>query len=474
VRAAPAWDAVVVGSGPNGLAAAITFARAGRSVLVLEAEDEPGGALRSAPLVGDGYVNDLGSAIHPLARASPFLSSLPLERHGLRWVTPPAAVGHPLDGGRAATAWNDLDRTADGLGADGPAYRRLAEPLVADLDDLLDLVLRPLLRVPRRPLLAARFGARAALPAELLARRAFDGAEGRALIAGHAAHSVLPLSRPLTASVALLFIATTHTVGWPFPEGGAGSLAAALVDHLRSLGGEVRTGHRVRSMADVPAARHVVLALTPRQVLAVAGDRLAARERRALARFRYGSGVCKVDYALSDPIPWAAEDLRSTATVHVGGTLEEVAAAEAEVARGGHPAQPFVLLAQHTPFDPSRAPAGRHTAWAYCHVPNGSTVDMTDRIDAQIERFAPGFRDVVLARRTSLPADLEAWDANLVGGDVGGGSAGGLQMVARPRLTARPYATSDPRLSIGSASTPPGGGVHGMAGHRAALAAMRR
>jgi phytoene dehydrogenase-like protein len=465
-------DAVVVGSGPNGLAAAITLAQAGRSVLVLEAEPEPGGAMRSASLVGEGYVNDLGSAIHPLGRASPFLAGLDLARHGLEWVTPPAAVGHPLDGGRAAIAWTDLERTVQGLGADGPAYRALAEPLVERFDDLLDLVLRPVLRLPRHPVLAARFGLQAILPASLLARRRFDGDLARALFAGHAAHSVLPLSRPLTASFGLLFAATAHAVGWPFPRGGARALADAMVAELRALGGEVRTGHRVTSLADIPPADRVVLALTPIQVLAITGAHFPPRYRAALGRFRYGPAVFKLDYALSEPIPWTDPDLHQTACVHVGGTLEEVEASESAVARGRHADRPFLILAQHTLFDPSRAPAGRHTCWVYCHVPNGSTEDRTPAIETQIERFAPGFRDVVLARHASGPADLEAWDANLVGGDVGGGSLGGTQLIARPTLSLSPYATPDPRIFIGSASTPPGGGVHGMAGHQAALAAL--
>lgn len=468
-----AHDAVVVGSGPNGLAAAITFARAGRSVLVLEADDTPGGGMRSAPLVGPGYVNDLASAIQPLGKASPFLSSLDLERHGLSWITPPAAAGHPLDGGRAAMAWNDLDRTVTGLGVDGPAYRAMAEPLIEGFDALLDLSLHPLLRLPRHPLFTARFGLQAVLPATVLARRRFVTEEAQAMFAGHAGHSVLPLSRLLTSSFALMFAATPHVVGWPFPRGGAGSLAAALLAELKSLGGEVRTGHPVRAMADLPDAERVVFALTPIQVLRITGARFPSRYRKALAGFRYGPGVFKLDYALSEPIPWTNPDLAQTATVHVGGTLAEVAASEAAVGRGRHADQPFLILAQHSLFDDTRAPAGRHTCWVYCHVPNGSTVDMTVRIEAQIERFAPGFRDVVLTRHASDTAALEAKNPSLIGGDIGGGSVGGLQLIGRPRLSLHPYATPDPRLFIGSASTPPGGGVHGMGGHNAAVAALK-
>jgi phytoene dehydrogenase-like protein len=466
-------DAVVIGSGPNGLAAAITLAQAGRSVLVLEAADEAGGAMRSAPLVGPGYVNDLGSAIQPLGKASPYLRTLDLESHGLRWITPPAAVGQPLDGGRAAVAWNDLDRTVEGLGADGPAYRSLAQPLIEGFDELLDLSLKPLLRIPRNPVFAARFGLKAILPATVLADRTFDGDEAKALLAGHAAHSVLPLSRPLTSSFALMFAAMPHVVGWPFPEGGAASLAGAMVAKLRSLGGEVRTGHPVRALADIPPADRVIFALTPIQVLQITGAHFPSRFRSVLGRFRYGPAVFKLDMALDGPIPWTNPDLAQTACVHIGGTIAEVAASEADVAAGRHPERPFLILAQHSGFDPTRAPEGKHTCWVYCHVPNGSTVDMTDPILRQIERFAPGFRDRILATHTSAPADLQAGNANLIGGDIGGGSLGGLQLIARPRLSLDPYATPDPRMFLGSASTPPGGGVHGMGGHQAALSALR-
>lgn len=467
------YDAVVVGSGPNGLAAAITFARAGRSVLVLEANDEIGGASRSGPLVGDGYVNDLGSAIHPMGKASPFFRSLDLAAHGLEWITPPGSVGHALDGGRAAMAWLDLDRTVEGLGVDGPAYRRVHEPLIEHLDALLDLSLKPVLRVPPHPIVAARFGLKAIQPAAMFARRTWEGEQARALFAGHAAHSVLPLSRPFTSSFALVFGATVHTVGWPFPKGGAQGIVDALRGVLESLGGEIRTGVRVASLDDIPPADRVVLALTPVQVLRITGAHFPPSYRSSLAKFRYGPGLFKLDYALSEPIPWTNPDLAQTATVHVGGTLEEVAEAERVVAKGGHADRPFLILAQHTLFDPSRAPDGKHTVWVYCHVPNGSTVDMTARIEAQIERFAPGFRDVIEARVATDTAGLEAQNANLIGGDVGGGSHGGTQLLMRPRLQLVPWATPDPRIFIGSASTTPGAAVHGMAGHQAALAAMR-
>ena len=471
-RSRGGYDAVVVGGGPNGLSAAITFARAGRSVLLLEAADEIGGACRSAPLLGPGWVNDLGSAIHPIARASPFFAGLDLESHGLQWITPPASVGHPLDDGRAAVAWRDLDRTVEALGRDGSTYRWIVQPLADRLDDLMDLSLRPLLRVPRHPLFAARFGVQAAVPARWYAKGLFRTDEARALFAGHAAHAVLPLDRPLTSSFALMFGATVHTVGWPFPRGGAGALTAALHRCLLALGGEVRTGHPVLSMADIPPADHVVLALTPLQVLRITGDHFPAGYRASLARFRYGPGLFKLDLGLSGPIPWTNPDLHETATVHVGGTVDDVARAERVVAAGHHAREPFLILAQHSRFDPSRAPDGKHTVWVYCHVPNGSTRDMTEAIERRIERFAPGFRDLVEHRHASTTADLEAFDANLVGGDVGGGSHGGLQLLLRPRPQLVPWATPDPSIWIGSASTTPGGGVHGMAGHQAADAAL--
>ncbi|MGI9016213.1 MAG: phytoene desaturase family protein [Euzebya sp.] len=466
-------DAVVVGAGPNGLAAAITLAQAGRQVLVLEGQAEAGGATRSAPLVGDGFVNDLGSAIHPLGRASPFFSTLGLEDHGLSWVIPPAAMGHPLDGGRAVMAWNDLDRTVQGLGVDGPAYRAMTQPLIDGFDKLLDLSLRPLWRIPRHPLFAAGFGMKAVQPASVYARRTFVEEPARALFAGHAAHAVLPLNRPFTASFGLLFSATAHTVGWPFPRGGAASLAAALIAKLESLGGRIQTGHPVRSLADLPEADTVIFTLTPIQVLQITGGHFPARYRAGLARFRYGPAVFKLDYALSGPIPWTNPDLMQTASVHVGGSMDEVAQSEAAVGRGRHADRPFMILAQHTLFDPSRAPEGKHTCWVYCHVPNGSTVDMTARIEAQIERFAPGFRDLIIGRHRSDAATLQRWNANLIGGDIGGGSFSGTQLLARPRLQRSPYTTPDPRMFIGSASTWPGGGVHGMAGYQAALAALR-
>ncbi len=465
-------DVVVVGSGPNGLAAAITVARAGRSVVVLEAAPEPGGATRSAPLLGPGHVSDLGSAIHPLALASPFFRTIPWEAHGLDWIVPPAAVAHPLNGGRAAIAWNDLNRTAADLGPDAKTWRSMFGPLVERFETLTDFALGPPLRnAVADPLTALRVGPALAAPATLAARR-FDGDEARALFAGHAAHAVVPLNRPFTAGFGALLGSAAHAVGWPFPRGGAAEIARVLVEVLEGLGGRVVTDRPVGSLDDLPPAGAVVFALTPPQVAVIVGDEFPARARRRYRRFRFGPGACKVDLALSEPIPWANAEVAKAGTVHLGGTLEEVAVAEKEVAAGGHPQRPFVLLAQPSGFDPTRAPEGRHVVWAYCHVPNGSTMDVSASIEAQIERFAPGFGDTVVARHVSRPADLERWNANLVGGDIGGGSYASFRAVFRPGYHPDPYRTPVGRFFVGSASTSPGGGVHGMGGHLAAERAL--
>ncbi|MEN3314561.1 MAG: hypothetical protein V7605_795 [Acidimicrobiaceae bacterium] len=469
-------DAVVVGAGPNGLAAAVALARAGLSVTVLEAADVAGGGTRSEELTLPGFVHDVCSTIHPLGAASPFFSGLPLGDHGLAWAHPQVAAAHPLPDGSAALLERSLDATAAGLGAgDGRAWRRLVGPLVDHWGDLGQTLLAPVLRVPRHPLLLAGFGMRAVLPAATVARRSFEGDPARGLFAGLAGHANLDLGAPLTSSFGVTLAASAHAVGWPAARGGSQRIADALVSYLRSLGGEVITGHRVSSLADVPAARAVLFDLTPRQVLAIAGDRLPTRYRRRLERFRYGAGSFKVDYALDGPVPWTAPGCARAGTVHLGGTIDEVVASEGAVARGRHPERPYVLCAQTSVFDPSRAPEGHHTFWAYCHVPHGSTVDMTQAIEDQIERFAPGFRDRVLARHAMFPADLEAHNANQVGGDVAGGSHGGMQLVARPVLAGDPYALPVEGMAayLCSSSTPPGAGVHGMCGWWAAQSALR-
>lgn len=466
-------DAVVVGAGPNGLAAAITLARAGWSVQVLEAEPVAGGGCRSGELTLPGYVHDVCSAVHPLAAASQFFRTVPLADHGVDLVQPDIPMAHPLDGGTAAVLHRDLARTCAGLGADGVSYRRLFGPLVADIDRILEAVHGPL-RPPRHPVSLARFGVRALWPATTLASAMFRGRPARAMFAGMAAHSMLELERPLTSAAALVLGTLGHSAGWPFVRGGSQVLADAMVSYLRSLGGEVVTERPVRGIADLPAARTVLFDLTPRQILAIAGDELSAGYRRSLRRYRYGPGVCKVDWALKEPIPWSAEDCRRAGTVHVGGTMEEIAAGERMVWAGQHPERPFVLLAQPSLFDASRAPGGRHTAWAYCHVPSGSTVDMAARVEAQVQRFAPGFTDVIEARSVINARDIEQYNANYVGGDINGGVQDMRQLFTRPGIRPVPYTTSNPRFFICSSSTPPGGGVHGMCGFFAARAAISR
>jgi phytoene dehydrogenase-like protein len=464
-------DAVVVGSGPNGLAAAIAVAEAGRSVLLVEAAGTVGGGLRSAELTQPGFVHDVCSAIHPLAQGSPFFGRLPLGRHGLEMIQPPAPLAHPLDDGSAVLLERSLADTASGLGVDGRAYRRLLAPLVHEADALLPLLLAPV-PVPRRPLLLARFGLPALRSAVSLAKR-FEGDRARALVAGAAAHANQPLTRPLTASFGLILCLLAHSHGWPYPRGGSQALADALAAHLRSLGGEIETGRRVSSIDELPTTRAVLLDVTPRQVFRLTGDRLPDRYARRLRRYRYGPGVFKLDWALDGPVPWTAGECGRAGTVHLGGTLEEIAASEEAVRQGRHPERPFVIVAQQSLHDPSRAPAGKHTLWGYCHVPNGSTQDMTEPIEGQIERFAPGFRDRILARSALTTADLERYDENYVGGDINGGVQDLRQLWTRPVARLDPYATPLDGLYICSSSTPPGGGVHGMCGYYAARSALR-
>jgi len=463
--------ACVVGAGPNGLAAAIVLAKAGFEVDVLEAESTPGGAARTLELTLPGFRHDFGSAVYPLAAGSPFFSSLPLINHGLEWVRSPAALAHPLDDGTAVMLERDLDKTRDSLGIDGPAWDKLMRPFVERWADFAPEVLGPVPFVPRHPRLMALFGMVALQPARMVARR-FRIPRTRALFAGLAAHSFLSLDEPLSAAFAILMAVPAHVVGWPIPRGGAQSLTTALCAFLSTLGGKLTTSSPVLSLAALANYDLTLCDLTPRQLVKVGGQRLSDSYKRRLGRYRYGAGVFKVDYALNAAIPWKARDCLRAATVHLGGGFEEIAESEKAVRIGQHADRPFVLLAQPSLFDASRAPAGKHTAWAYCHVPNGSNVNMLDKLESQIERFAPGFRDCILARRVFSPADLESMDANLVGGDIGGGAMDFRQFLFRP--TWRHYATSAPDIYICSASTPPGGGVHGMCGYHAAKMALSR
>jgi phytoene dehydrogenase-like protein len=462
-------DAIVIGSGPNGLAAAIAVARAGRRVVVYEAAPTIGGGARSAELTRPGFVHDVCSAIHPFAVASPFFRTLPLAEHGLEWIDPPAMLAHPFDDGSAAVVVRSADRTAAALGTDGAAYRAVLGSVADNWARLESTVLAPF-RFPRYPFTAARFGLDALRSAETIARR-FSGRDARALFAGIAAHGMLPLDRAPTAGFGLVLGALAHVVGWVLPRGGAQKIPDALAAHLRSLGGEIITGSPVVSIDELPPARAILCDLSPKPLLRIAGHRFPSAYRDLLEQYRYGMGAFKVDWALDAPIPWRTEACARAATVHLGGTMEEIAASERDAWEGRISERPFVLLVQPTLFDPSRAPSGKHTAWAYCHVPHASTVDMVDRIESQIERFAPGFRDRILARSVMTPADIERRNANLVGGDIGAGVTDLYQFFSRP--TWRWYSTPVRGLYLCSAATPPGVGVHGMCGYFAAERALK-
>src|SRR5262245_32290787 len=471
--AGPDLDAIVVGAGRHGLATAITLARAGRSVRLCEAATTVGGGTRTAELTLPGFRHDVCSTIVSLALASPFFLGLDLARHGVELVQPDAPAAHPLDGGRVAVLERSVAATGAGLGArDGRAWARLFGPLVRDAPKLASEVLRPVVRPPRHPGALTRFGIPALRSAEGLARSRFEGDEARALFAGISAHSMLRLDRPLSASFGLVLALFAHAVGWPMVRGGADGIARALVAVLEAAGGELVLGRRITTIDELPPARAVLLDVVPRQLVAIAGDRLSARTRRAAERFRHGPGIFKVDWALDGPVPWTADGARRAAPLHLGGTIEEIVTSEADVAAGRHPDRPYVLFVQYAPWDPTRAPAGKTTAWAYCHVPAGSPVDMADRIEAQVERFAPGFRDRILARATHSPAQLEAHDENYVGGDINGGVQDIRQLVFRPWPSIDPYRVGE-GLYLCSSSTPPGGGVHGMCGYHAARSALR-
>jgi phytoene dehydrogenase-like protein len=467
------YDAVVVGSGPNGLAAAIRLAQKKLSVLVLEANDTIGGGTRSAELTLSGYTHDLCSAVHPLGVGSPFFRTLPLERYGLHWLQPEFPLAHPLEGTVTAVMQRSLEKTAATLDADQAAYTRLMAPLVERSDELNTEFLQPIFHWPKHPLLLGRFGLQAFQSAERLIKKKFTGASARALFGGLAAHSFMRLEDVPSAAIGLVLGMLGHSAGWPLPRGGSQRIADALAAHLRYLGGEIRTGFRVEHLDQLPLARATLFDLTPLQLLLLMEEKLPSSYRRRLGRYRYGPGVFKLDYALSAPIPWRNQSCSRAGTVHIGGTFEEITGSEQEVSEGKLPQRPFVLLAQPTLVDPTRAPAGKHILWAYCHVPNGSNFDMSERIENQIERFAPGFRDCILERHTMNCEAMEAKNANLVGGDINGGAFDLWQLIARPIFSATPYRIPVPGYYLCSSSTPPGGGVHGMCGFYAAEAALR-
>ncbi len=463
----------VIGSGANGLAAAIVLARKGRKVHVYEAQSQPGGGARTMELTLPGFRHDFGSAIHAMAASSPFFNLLPLERHGVHWVHGQVPLAHPLDDGTAVVLERDLSDAERALEQDGRAWRRLLEPLVEQWPAFARDAMGPVMRVPLRPLLMARFGCVAFQPALRLAKSLFSSARTRALWGGLAAHSFLSLDAPLSSAIGLVMAAVSHVAGWPVARGGSQAITDALIACLAELGGEVHLGRRIDSLDELDPQNSLVLCdVTPRQLLAIAGNRLSRGYRESLQRFRYGPGAFKIDFALSEPIPWRAAECRRVMGLHIGGSIEEIARSEYAVAHGSIAERPFMIVAQPTLFDPSRAPEGKHVAWVYCHVPNGCAVDMTSRIEDQIERFAPGFRDCVMERHVSSPATLESMNANLVGGDVSGGEMSLTQFFLRPALGI--YYTGTPNLYICSSSTPPGGGVHGMCGYHAARMALRR
>lgn len=467
------YDAVVVGSGPNGFAAAITLARAKKSVLVIEAENTIGGGMRTAELTLPGFQSDICSAIHALGVCSPFFLDIPLQEHGLEWIYPDAAVAHPLPDGSAAIAQKSVADTASSLGRDADAYARLYEPLVERADDLLGQLLGPF-RIPRHPALLTRFGMSAIRSAASLAKRRFNTAEGQALFAGHAAHAILPLDKMFTAAVGLMLSLTVHRGGWPIAKGGSQAIADALASYLESLDGEIIVGNRVESLEELPDHGVALFDVSPPAMTKICGNALPVRYRNQLDRFRFGPGAYKLDWALDGPIPWENEQCGRAGTVHVGGSLAEVASAEQAPWRNECHERPFVLVAQQSLFDASRAPAGKQVAWGYCHVPPYSKVDMTERIEAQVERFAPGFRERILARHVTSPTAFESYNANYIGGDITGGVMDIWQLFTRPAIRVNPYTTPNRKILICSASTPPGPGVHGMCGYYAAQTALQR
>ena len=466
------FDAVIIGSGPNGLAAGIRLALEGLHVKIFEAAETIGGGMRTQELIRPGYHHDVCSAIHPMAASSPFLKKLPLEKHGLKWIHPIHPAAHPLDDEPAAILYRDLDETAFHLGEDEENYKKIIKPLVEHWDELTTDFLGPL-RFPSNPVKMASFGIKALQTADMFQSN-FNTTRAKALFAGMAAHSMLPLNSLATAAVGLVFFATAHTGGWPLPKGGSQTLADAMARYFKSLGGEIETGFEVKKMNQLPQSKAVLFDLTPLQVARIVGDDFPVTYRRKLNKFRYGPGVFKVDYILNEPVPWKNHECSRAGTVHLGGTFDEIAETEKEMSKGGHPEKPFILVAQQSLFDETRTPDHKHSLWAYCHVPNGSTKDMTQAIENQIERFAPGFRDIIDEKVTMNTADFQQYNANYFGGDINGGRQDIRQLFSRPVSWLNPYSTPSDGIYFCSSSTPPGGGVHGMCGFHAANAALKK
>ncbi len=461
------YDAIVIGSGPNGLSAGICLAQAGLAVLIVEAADEIGGGMRSAELTLPGFTHDICSTIHPLAIASPVFNSFPLDKFGLEFVQPPASLAHPLDDGSAVLLQKSIYETAKNLGADAENYQNLVGHLTENWHKLVPDILAPL-RIPNHPFLLAGFGLKAFRSARGLAESYFSGERAKALFAGNAAHSMISLEDLPSAAFGLVLLLAGHGTGWGIPTGGSRKIAEALTNYFVSLGGKIETGNRVENIDELPSAKAILFDITPKQIIKIAGQRLPESYRKRLENFKYGAGAYKMDFALSEPIPWTAKECLEAGTVHLGGTFDEIAASETEVANGKIPEKPFVLVAQTSLFDKTRTPEGKHTAWAYCHVPNGSNADMTEAVENQLERFAPGFRDCILAKSVKTPADLEHYNANYIGGDINGGAGILSQLFTRPVAKINPYKIPASGLYICSSSTPPGGGVHGMCGYHAA------